>query len=85
MADTIEIEPKCDELWAENVCYRVPRPTLRMRAYKWMQKRRMRRALLGVKRLFKGAVPPIEDADTVELIQCEDDGYVLRIRRMGNG
>lgn len=76
---TVEMEPKCDELWAENVCYRIPRPTLKARMWRWRDRRRLRHAMLTVKRLFKGNVPRIEDARVVELVEC-DGGYWLRIR-----
>ena len=78
----IEIEPKCDELWAENACYRIPRPTLKVKARRWRDKRRLRHAMLTVKRLFNGSVPHIEDAHAVELVECKGECW-LRIRMDG--
>lgn len=85
MIDAIEIVPKSDELWAENICYSIQRPTLRATIRKWNDKRRMRRALLAVRRLFKGSVPHIEDAHTLELIEGSDGCCYLRIRGVSNG
>lgn len=85
MANAIEIVPKSDELWAENVCYSIPRPSFHATVRKWNDKRRMRRALLAVRRLFKGSVPHIEDAHTLELIEGSDGCCYLRIRVVDNG
>lgn len=79
---TIEIEPKYDDFWAENVCYRLQRPTLRQVMYGRWSKLRLRQAMLSVKRLFHGNVPHIEDARTVELVECEGECW-LRIRMDG--
>ena len=84
MADAIEIKPKRDDCFAENVRYSIPRPTLRATIKKWNNKRRMRHAMKAVKRLFKGNVPHIEDAHTLELVECEGE-CVLRIKGVDNG
>lgn len=84
MPNVIEIEPKCDELWAENVRYAIPRPTLRFRIRRWRDRCRLRHAMLTVRRLFKGNVPHIEDAHTVELVECEGECW-LRIKGADNG
>lgn len=80
--DAIEIVPKSDEPWAENACCRIPRPTLKAKARRWRDKRRLRHAMLAVKRLFNGRVPHIEDARAVELIECKGECYI-RIRMEG--
>lgn len=80
MADAIEIEPKRDEFFMDNVCYSIPRPTLRATIREWNDKRRMRHAMRVVRRLFKGNVPHIEDAHTLELIEGSDGCCYLRIR-----
>lgn len=85
MADAIEIKPKSDDCFADNICYSISRPTLRATIRKWNDERRMRRALLAVRRLFKGSVPHIEDAHTLELIEGSDGCCYLRIRGVDNG
>ena len=85
MADEIEIEPKRDDFYMDNIKYSIPRPTLRATIKKWNDKRRMRRALLAVRRLFKGNVPHIEDAHILELIEGSDGCCYLRIRGVDNG
>lgn len=77
---TIEVEPKYYDFYMDNIRYRVPKPTLGFRARRWRDKARLRHAMLAVKRLFdRYAVPPIEEAHTVELVECEG-GCLLRIR-----
>jgi len=85
MANAIEIEPKSDDYFADNICYSIRRPTFRATIRKWNDKRRLRHAMKSVKRLFKGNVPHIEDAHTVELIEGGDGCCYLRIRGVGNG
>ena len=85
MANAIEIEPKRDDYFADNICYSIPRPTLRATIRKWNDKRRMRHAMKAVKRLFKGNVPHIEDAHALELIEGSDGCYYLRIKGVDNG
>lgn len=80
VADAIEIEPKRDDFYMDNIRYSIPRPTLRATVRKWNVKRRMRHAMKVVRRLFKGNVPHIEDAHTLELIEGRDGCIYLRIR-----
>lgn len=83
MADVIEIEPKCDDFLMDDVRYSIPRPMLCHVIRKWNDRRRMRHAMKVLKRLFKGNVPHIEDAHTLELIECVDGTY-LRIVKPPN-
>lgn len=83
--DAIEIVPKTDEMWADNVCYSIPRPSFHATIKMWNDKRRMRHAMKMVKRLFKGNVPHIENAHTLELIEGRDGCCYLRIRMADNG
>lgn len=80
VADAIEIEPKRDDFFADNICYSIPRPTLRATVRKWIVKRRIRHAMKVVRRLFKGNVPHIEDAYALKLIEGSDGCCYLRIR-----
>ena len=85
MANAIEVEPKCDDYFADNIHYSLPRPTLRAAFHTWRDKRRIRHAMKVVKRLFKGNVPHIEDAHTLELIEGNDGCIYLRIMGVDNG
>lgn len=85
MADAIEIEPKRDDFYMDNIKYSIPRPTLRATLKKWNDKRRMRHAMKVVRRLFKGNVPHIEDAHALELIEGSDGCCYLRFIGVDNG
>lgn len=81
MEPVIEVRPKCDEFYADNVRYLVPKRTPRYIVHRWVDRYKLRHAMLVVKRLFKfkESLPRIEDAHTVELIECDGE-YYLRIR-----
>lgn len=85
MANKVEIKPKRDEFFMDNVCYSIPRPTLRATIRKWNDKRRLRHAMKAVRRLFNGNVPHIENAHALELIEGSDRCCYLRIRTVDNG
>lgn len=85
MADAIEIKPKSDDFFMDNVKYSIPRPSFHATVRKWNDKRRLRHAMKVVKRLFKGNVPHIENAHTLELIEGSDGCCYLRIRGVNDG
>ena len=81
----IEIEPRYYDFYMDGVRWVIPNPTLGFRVRRWRDTRTLRHTMLAVKRLFdKYVVPPIEKADTVELVEANGE-YWLRIRGVDNG